>query len=125
MKLADLQNATYIALETYKKNGQGVITPVWQTPVDGNLYVLTEANSWKVKRLRRNNRLRVCQSDYRGTPQSDWVEAQARLLTDPETHKAQKQRVTAKYGWQHRLFLLADIFRRPAYVVIEISPAEK
>lgn len=124
MKLSDLQDAAYVALETYKKNGQGVITPVWQIPVDGKLYVLTEADCWKVKRLRRNNRLRVCQSDYRGAPQSDWLAAEARILTDAETEKKQRQRLAAKYGWQYYLIQLTTLFRRTPYVVLEISQLE-
>lgn len=107
-----------------KKNGQGVITPVWQTPVDGKLYVLTEANSWKVKRLRRNNRLRVCKSDYRGAPQSDWLPAQARILADAGMEKEQRKQLAVKYGWQYHLIQLTTLFHQAAYVVLEIGQPE-
>jgi len=46
MQLDDLKNAKYIALETFRKNGEGVITPVWVAGVNGKLYVWTGANSW-------------------------------------------------------------------------------
>ncbi len=123
MTLHEIGNAQYIALETFRKNGQGVTTPVWPTPADGKLYVWTAAGSWKVKRIRNNKHVRVCQSDYRGNPQSDWVEAQARILNAPEEDKAQRQRLAAKYGWQYWLYYLLAKLGRANYVVVEISPA--
>ncbi len=74
MEFAELGNAKYIALETFRKSGEGVITPVWVTPEDGKLYVWTVDGSWKVKRIRNNDRVRIAVSDARGNPQSDWVE---------------------------------------------------
>lgn len=121
MNLTDLNDATFIALETFRKNGQSVITPVWQTPDDGKLYVWTEAKSWKAKRIRNNSRVRLCKSDARGTPQSDWLEAQARVLDDPTAELKQRQRMLAKYGWQYRFFRLMSMLRKSQYVAIEIA----
>src|SRR5438067_766208 len=49
----------FISLETFKKSGAGVKTPVWTAPLDGKLVVFTAGSSWKVKRLRNNNKIRV------------------------------------------------------------------
>lgn len=38
-----LHQATYINLETFRKNGVGVKTPVWQTSEAGTIYVWTYA----------------------------------------------------------------------------------
>ena len=38
MTLHDLGNPTYIALETFRKNGQGVNTPVWAVEENDKLY---------------------------------------------------------------------------------------
>jgi len=81
--LNDLQSVRYIALETFRKNGEGVITPVWQMPDGDNLYVWTYGSSWKVKRIRNNSRVRVCECDSRGTPLSEWRKAQACIIDDP------------------------------------------
>ena len=123
MNLNDLRDARYIALETFRKNGEAVKTPVWQAFEDGKLYVWTDANSWKVKRIHNNNRVQVCQSDFQGNPLGNWVEAQAKILELPEEDKTQRQRFTAKYGWQFWLFYLMAKLGRRKHVVIEIRPA--
>ncbi len=52
MELKDIGDPKYIALETFRKSGEGVITPVWAVAESGKLYVWTGLNSWKVKRMR-------------------------------------------------------------------------
>ena len=62
----EIRDAKYIALETFRRNGQGVVTPVWQVPDGDMLYVWTDAASWKTKRIRANSHVRLCRSDARG-----------------------------------------------------------
>ena len=119
--LNEISGAQYIALETFRKNGTGVVTPVWQTPENGKLYVWTEANSWKVKRIRNNGRVRVAASEARGTPESDWVEAQASVLESEAIFRAQNGRLVAKYGWVFRFFQLVYKLRGRKAAVLEIS----
>lgn len=94
--LNDLQSAGIIALETFRKNGEGVITPVWQMRDDDNLYAWTPGSSWKVKRIRNNRRVRVCESDSRGTPLSEWFEAQATIIDAPTLIKKYERLVPGK-----------------------------
>ncbi len=61
-------------------NGTGVVTPVW-----GKLYVWTGADSWKVKRIRNNGRVRLVPSDARGNPEGEWEE-QNKLLREVGQH---------------------------------------
>lgn len=124
MTLTELGNPTYIALETFRKDGSGVITPVWAVAEAGKLYVWTGRESWKVKRISHTAQVRVCQSDARGTPQSDWVEAQARILDTSADEARQRQRLAAKYGWLFWLFYVAGKMRRASFTAIEISPLE-
>ena len=77
MQFKEIGNPTYIALETFRKSGDGVVTPVWVVAEGGKLYVWTVGDSGKVKRIRNNGRVRIAVSDSRGTPKSDWVEAEA------------------------------------------------
>lgn len=125
MTLTDVKNAKYIALETFRKNGQGVITPVWMVADGGKLYVWTDGTSWKAKRIRANPRVRLCASDARGTPQSEWTDAQARVLDQPADVKATEKRIAAKYGLMFHLFgLMGKVSGRGGNrVAIEISPA--
>ena len=124
MNFTDLNQAKYIALETFRKNGQGVVTPVWQTPADGKLFVWTEAGSWKTKRIHNNKRVRVARCNARGNLESEWVEAQARLLNAPAEIETQRQRMVAKYGLSFKLINLMQAFlgHGKKVVVIEISP---
>ena len=104
MTLNDIKNAKYIALETFRKNGQGVITPVWMAADGGKLYVWTDGTSGKAKRIRATSRVRLCASDARGTPESEWVEAQARVLDQAGDVKATEKRIAAKYGLLFHVF---------------------
>jgi PPOX class probable F420-dependent enzyme len=121
---SELGAKTYIALETFRRNGVGVNTPVWVAGMDERLYVITEGTSWKVKRIRNNSRVRVAASDSRGNPKSEWLEGTARIM-EPGDGEEPIRRLAAKYGLQYKLFgLMYRLRGRGANrVVLEISEA--
>lgn len=88
--LATLDNQNYISLETFKKSGEGVKTPVWFVLHDGAVYVYTEATSWKVKRIRNNPRVRVAACSMRGGIRGPWVEATASIIEGDERRAADR-----------------------------------
>ncbi|HJN91174.1 MAG TPA: hypothetical protein QGF05_00435 [Dehalococcoidia bacterium] len=45
MDTAELDDAKYISLTTYKRDGSGVATPMWLVGADGMYQVITEAES--------------------------------------------------------------------------------
>ncbi len=47
-----LNTAEYISLSTQKRDGSTVETPVWFAQDGDKIYVFTEGNAGKVKRLR-------------------------------------------------------------------------
>lgn len=106
-----LDQERYISLETFRKDGTGVKTPVWAAPLDGKLVVFTDGTSYKVKRLRNNPKVRVAGCDARGAViKTEWLDGSARIVTDDgayieRAHRALKD----KYGWQLRLL---DFFSR-------------
>ena len=102
--LLDLEKATFVALETYKKSGEGKITPTWVTGENGKLYIWTDLESWKVKRIRNNPQVRICQSDYAGNPKGEWFEARAKVLVSEEAREKARQLFLAKYRLQFRFF---------------------
>ena len=89
-KLVPLGSEKYISLETFKKNGDGVKTPVWFVLHNDALYVYTEADSWKVKRIRRNPRVRVAACTMRGAVTGPWLDATASLVEGDERLAADK-----------------------------------
>ncbi len=111
-KLAQFADQKYLNLESYRKNGQGVRTPLWFVEDDGVLYFYTVAHSYKVKRIRNNPRVRVAPCDYRGNVQSkggEWVDATARRL-DPSEARRANELLNRKYGLMKRaLNFLAKI----------------
>ncbi|HXV46262.1 MAG TPA: PPOX class F420-dependent oxidoreductase [Nitrososphaera sp.] len=101
-RLAELTRHKYIALETYRKSGQPVSTPVWFM-IDNNLvYVVTRSSTGKVKRLHNNQSVRIVPSGYGGDPKGDWMEGKARFVEGAEAERAIQLR-KKKYGLQARL----------------------
>jgi PPOX class probable F420-dependent enzyme len=80
----------YISLETFRKNGQGVKTPVWFVAHNDALYVYTDADSWKVKRIRNSPRVRVALCNIRGDVKGPWVEASASIVEGDERRAADR-----------------------------------
>src|SRR2546425_10680254 len=92
MGFAGFAGQKYLNLETFKKNGTGVRTPVWfaadrSINLDSNdakLYVYTIGVSGKVKRIRNNPRVRIAPCDMRGGLKGQWVVARAEIVTGAE-----------------------------------------
>lgn len=121
-ELGDLASAKYILLTTYRKDGTPVGTPVWTVARDGKLYVWTEVDSWKAKRLRRNPAVTVQPCGIRGTPHGAVREATARQLDATETGRV-KGMIRRKYWLTGpATVLVSDLFRgKDSTVGIEIT----
>ena len=50
----DIAKSRYVLLTTFTKNGRPKPTPIWLAPNDGRLLAISDADSWKVKRIRNN-----------------------------------------------------------------------
>ncbi len=99
-----LDNAEYINLETFKKSGDGVKTPVWCAPLEGKLVVFSEGKAYKVKRVRNNGKVRVAPCDVRGKVLGGWHEGTARVVDhDAAFEKRAYAALTQKYGWKMRI----------------------
>ena len=118
MKLNAFNKVTYIALETFRKNGEGVITPVWVAGENDKLYVWTDLDSWKIKRIRKDHRVRLCESDSGGNPKSEWLEARASILDSEEAIQKARSLLKSKFGFQFRIFGIMG--RKKPKAIIEI-----
>ena len=101
-----LSKARYVNLETFRKNGTGVQTPVWVAPDGDDLVIFTNGDSYKVKRLRRNSAIRIAKCGVRGALKGPWHDGTARLVDDEATKQSALHALRKKYGWQ---MLLADL----------------
>ena len=125
MTLADeIVRSRYVSLTTYRKNGTPVATPIWHVPHGDELWMVTEAGSGKVKRIRNNPQVRVAPCSLRGTvaPDAPSATGTARLLDGDGTALARKllarRYVMSRAGnWFARLLRL----RRPPMIGIVVS----
>ncbi|MBB5873883.1 PPOX class probable F420-dependent enzyme [Allocatelliglobosispora scoriae] len=88
----EIRRSKQVNLTTFRKDGTGVATPVWHV-VDGDeLFIISEAEAWKVKRIRKNSRVLITACDIRGkvAPGAEPIEGRARLLDDAGTQAARK-----------------------------------
>ena len=127
----DLAKQRYVSLTTFRRDGTAAAVPVWVVSDDGErLLVWTGADTWKVKRIRRNPRVLIAPADYRGRELGPRAEAQARVL-GPEAEAVVVPLLRRKYGWQRRALdiqgrLTSLLRRRPsaAPVYLELSEAD-
>lgn len=101
-KLAILSDHKYINLETYKKSGQAVRTPVWFVISDEQIFVLTSQNTGKIKRIRNNPTIKIMPCGIRGDSKGEWVEGVARIATEPEMQNTIRLRYK-KYGFRAKI----------------------
>jgi PPOX class probable F420-dependent enzyme len=94
----------YINVETFRKSGAGVKTPVWFVKDGDVLYVRTVKNSGKMKRLKNFSRVRVAPCDSRGGLKGDWVDAEAHIIMDEDQNDKVNQLLNKKYGVMKRMF---------------------
>ena len=106
--LTQFANQKYLNMETYRKTGKPVATPLWFAEENGTLYIYSLANAGKVKRVRNNPKVRIVPCDMRGKPKGEWVEARARILDQRGATLGHKL-LNMKYGWMKRI---GDVFSK-------------
>ena len=95
--LRQFEGQKHLNLETFKKNGESVKTPVWYVISDGLIYVITRELTGKVKRLKNNPKVNVVPCAFRGVPKGEWVKGTTNFLDGDEIKKILKLR-KKKYG---------------------------
>jgi uncharacterized protein len=106
-----IRGQKYIALSTFRKNGEKVTTPVWFGEDGDKLYVMTRSDLGKTKRIRNNPQVTVAPCTIRGKVTGAELAAVARILP-PEEHAHAHKTINRKY-WAARLssiFSRADAF---------------
>ena len=92
----------YINLETYKKDGTSVRTPVWFVIDNDLIYVITRDSTGKVKRLGNNQDVQIVSCSFKGEPKNEWIKGKAEMITGEEADEIIKLR-KKKYGMFARL----------------------
>jgi PPOX class probable F420-dependent enzyme len=121
---APLTNQQYLNLETFRKTGVSVKTPVWFVRDGDILYVRTGANSGKVKRIRNNGQVNVAPCKADGALLGEWIAAQAREIKDAEMDQKVNRLLDRKYGLMKKLFGLFSAIQRLKETIVEIRERE-
>ncbi|HVS88581.1 MAG TPA: PPOX class F420-dependent oxidoreductase [Candidatus Acidoferrum sp.] len=130
MGFAAFAGHKYLNLETFKKSGEGVKTPVWfaadpSASLDSSeakLYVYTIGASGKVKRIRNNGRVRIAPCNARGGLRGEWVNARAEIVTGAEAEHGMRLLNKKYFPWKQLLDFFA-MFRRRERTVFVVRPA--
>ena len=130
MGFAAFRDQKYLSLETFKKSGEGVKTPVWfaadpTRDLAGNeaqLYIYTIGNNGKVKRIRNNGRAKIAPCTMKGVPRGEWVDASVEIIAGDESARAMKLLNRKYFPWKQLLGFFA-LFSRRERIVMVIRPA--
>jgi uncharacterized protein len=101
----------YLSLTSFRMDGTRVATPVWFVQEGGRLLVETDADSYKVKRIRANPSVLVAPCSATGKLRGEQVEARAEIL-GPEALEPVRKLMARKYRMD-RIFIL------PLYRVVQ------
>ena len=124
MIVDEIGRNNYVSLTTYRKDGTAVATPVWFVVNGRELLVISDADAWKVKRIRNNSHVVVTVCDFRGkvAPGAPSGEGTARLLDEADTGAgrvliARKYAMSRIGNWFTRILHL----RKPPVIGIAVS----
>lgn len=129
MGFTAFRDQKYLSLETFKKSGEGVKTPVWfaadpnsDIASDGaRLFVYTVGVSGKVKRIRNNKRVKIAPCTVRGRVTGEWQNARVDFVAGDEAARGMGL-INRKYSpWTYVLGFFAR-FRKQPRIVMVISP---
>jgi len=122
-RLAQFASEKYLNLETFRKDGTPVDTPVWFAEERGTFYAYSRADAGKVKRVRNNPHVRIAPCDVRGKLKGTWVDGAARIVSDEAEARHGQELLTRKYGWIKRIGDFFSRLRKTKHAVIAIKPA--
>jgi PPOX class probable F420-dependent enzyme len=120
----EIGKAGYVSLTTYRKDGTPVATPVWHAVHDGEVFIVSNLDAWKVKRIRNSGRAELTPCSIRGriTPGAPTVSGTARLLDEAGTAQA-RQYIAGKYFMSRAGNFVTGLLRlkRPPVIGIAIT----
>ncbi len=130
MGFAAFAGQKYLNLETFKKSGDSVKTPVWFAAEPSaslessgaKLYVYTIGVSGKLKRIRNNPRVKVAPCNMRGDVRGEWADARAEIVTGAEAEHGMRLLNEKYLPWKQLLDFFAK-FRKRERTVFVIRPA--
>lgn len=88
-----------VFLTTFRRNGQGIGSPVGMAVADGKLYFMTPVATWKARRIAHNPQVKLALCIFQGKVLSPAVEGVARRLSGEEARRARALLRVGFIGW--------------------------
>ena len=114
-----LETGKYICILTYKKNGDGVSTPVWFIRKDNKIYIRTSNQSGKVKRIKNNNNVSYALCNISGRIKGEWHNGLAKI--EPDVNKMIFSKITEKYGLIAQIINILYKIKKMEIIIISIE----
>jgi len=129
MGFAAFRDQKYLSIQTFKKSGQGVKTPVWFAAdpnadlagENARLFFYTIGVSGKVKRIRNNPRVKIAPCTIRGAATGEWQDAHAQIITGEEAKRAANL-VRRRYFPLAYILAFFALFSRRERIVMVLTP---
>jgi PPOX class probable F420-dependent enzyme len=120
--ISQLTGVKYINLETYRKDGRSVRTPVWFIDFRDRIYVRTDANSGKIRRIVNNQNVRIAPCDIRGKINSNWIKGKARIEKEDDIEfKEIISLINKKYSFQQVFVKIVYKLRKIKVAIVSIE----
>jgi PPOX class probable F420-dependent enzyme len=113
-----------VLLTSFRRSGQGVSTPVGMMAVEGKLYFMTPASTWKARRIAHTPHIQLALCTFGGKALSPTVDGVARRLVDSDAKRARKWICAGLAGWLVNIFfMLRYPDNRTAVYEVVVQPA--
>lgn len=101
----------FLSLETYRKNGETIKSPMWFAQENDALYLWTMADTSKVKRIRNNPHVNIAPCKRMGEVTGEWMTAHATIDDSPVMVAQVEAMLLKKIGLFFRIFRFIDAIR--------------
>lgn len=114
--ISEIGTSKCISLTTFKRDGTKISTPIWFNVIGEKIYVTTEPEAWKVKRIANNPNVEFAVCTQRGKVTGQTFGGTARILPPVELAA-----VIAAKKRRYAMFRLIHLFKKDQ-VAVEITP---
>ena len=124
-ELSRLADEPFVSLTTFRRNGEGVATPVWVARDGDALIVLTPEESYKVGRVRADPRVRLAPSTRTGRVKDGGplVDGTAAVIADAADTERLRGLIKRKYGAEYRVTMAIErLFMAPLRHALDRAP---
>jgi PPOX class probable F420-dependent enzyme len=106
----------YLSVMSFRADGSGVATPVWFVEEDGRLYVDTDGESYKARRIRANPRVMIAPCTASGRLKAKPVSARAAVIPEMPA--------TPRQGYEHK-YRVDRVLIAPVYRLVQVLQHKK